>query len=49
MNYKAIFNIQELQEYLSSATIVAFDFETAPDDACRNNDRAALDAHKSHG
>jgi len=27
---------------------VAFDFETAPDEAYRSEDRAALDAHKSH-
>lgn len=48
MDYKAIFTIQELQNYLSSATVVAFDFETAPDEKYRNEEKAALDAHKSH-
>lgn len=33
---------------MSGAAVVAFDFETAPDDKYRNDDRAALDAHKSH-
>lgn len=48
MDYKAIFNIQELQEYLSGAAIVAFDFETAPDEKYRKEEKSALDAHKSH-
>lgn len=48
MSYKFISTLQELQNYLSGAALVAFDFETAPDDEYRNEDRAALDAHKSH-
>lgn len=48
MNYKVILMIEELQNYLAAAPVVAFDFETAPDEKYRNEDKAALDAHKSH-
>lgn len=48
MPYKAIYTLQELQTYLSGASLVAFDFETAPDEKYRNEEKAALDAHKSH-
>ncbi len=48
MDYKAIFTIQELQNYLSDVDLIAFDFETAPDEKYRNEDKSALDAHKSH-
>ncbi|MDR2044178.1 MAG: bifunctional 3'-5' exonuclease/DNA polymerase [Clostridium sp.] len=48
MLYKSIYTLQQLQTYLSSAPLVAFDFETAPDEKYRNEDKAALDAHKSH-
>lgn len=48
MPYRTILSLPDLQTYLSDASIAAFDFETAPDDAYRNEDRAALDAHKSH-
>jgi DNA polymerase-1 len=34
--------------YLSASTIIAFDFETAPDEPYRGEERAALDPHKSH-
>ena len=46
--YKYILSLPQLHEYLSGATIVAFDFETAPDEKYRNEEKAALDAHKSH-
>ena len=48
MPYRSILSLPDLQAYLSGASIAAFDFETAPDDAYRSDDRAALDAHKSH-
>lgn len=48
MPYRSILSLSYLQTYLSGAPIAAFDFETAPDDAYRNDSRAALDAHKSH-
>lgn len=48
MPYKPIYTLEELRIYLSGATFVAFDFETAPSDKYRHEDKAALDAHKSH-
>jgi len=48
MEYQCITTLGELRAYLSEATLVAFDFETAPDEAYRDEERAALDAHKSH-
>ena len=46
--YKFIANIAELRDYLKPADIVAFDFETAPDEPYRDEDKAALDPHKAH-
>ncbi len=46
--YRTILSIEKLQTYLSGASIAAFDFETAPDGAYISEDKAALDAHKSH-
>jgi DNA polymerase-1 len=46
--YRNILSLLELQEYLSGAPVVAFDFETAPDEKYRREEKAALDAHKSH-
>ena len=48
MSYKAIYTLEDLQIYLSGATLVAFDFETAPDEKYRKEEKSALDAHKSH-
>ena len=48
MSYLCVKTLQEIQHYLSDAAIVAFDFETAPDEKFRDEERAALDAHKSH-
>jgi len=45
--YRANHTLAALQEYLANATRVAFDFETAPDDKYRREDKAALDAHKA--
>jgi DNA polymerase-1 len=46
--YRSILTLSDLQNYLSGAPIVAFDFETAPDERYRREEKAALDAHKSH-
>ncbi|GHU35912.1 hypothetical protein FACS1894105_05380 [Clostridia bacterium] len=46
--YKSTTNIGEIKAYLSAASAVAFDFETAPDEPYRNEEKAALDSHKSH-
>ncbi len=46
--YRAVTDIGEVASYLSGLRAVGFDFETAPDDAYRNDERAALDPHKAH-
>ncbi|MCL1874029.1 MAG: bifunctional 3'-5' exonuclease/DNA polymerase [Clostridiales bacterium] len=46
--YKIIITLEELKEYLSEIMVVAFDFETAPYEKYRKEEKAALDAHKSH-
>ena len=48
MNYRTLTEFSEIKEYLQGASVVAFDFETAPNDEYRAEDKAALDAHKSH-
>jgi len=47
MDYKCITNINIIKNYLSGASEVAFDFETAPSAEYRNVPFAALDPHKS--
>lgn len=47
-NYKCITSVEGIREYIGDANIIAFDYETAPDEAYRNEDKAALDAHKAH-
>ena len=48
MDYNIIYTTKEIHDYISDAGIVAFDFETAPDDKWRDEPKAALDAHKAH-
>ena len=47
-NYKCITSVEGIREYIGDAKVIAFDYETAPDEAYRNEDKAALDAHKAH-
>lgn len=47
MDYKCVTSIKEIKNYLADAKVIAFDFETAPVDAYRNEERASLDANKS--
>jgi len=46
--YRLITKLHDLREYLEDADTVAFDFETAPDETYRDEEKAALDPHKSH-
>ena len=46
-DYKTIRSITEIDAYIGNAEIVAFDFETAAEDAYREEEYSALDAHKS--
>lgn len=47
MPYRCVTVPKEIHDYLQGAAIVAFDFETAPREEYRAEERAALDAHKS--
>lgn len=47
MSYSCVTTLKKIQEYLAGAGIVAFDFETAPLEEYRAEERAALDAHKA--
>ncbi len=47
-NYRCVISVQEIQKYIGNATTVAFDYETAPDEPYRMEEKAALDPHKSH-
>jgi len=48
MDYHIIYTTDAIREYIGGADIIAFDFETAPNDAWRDEPKAALDAHKAH-
>ena len=48
MDYNLIYTSNELRRYIKDVGIIAFDFETAPDDEWRDEPKAALDAHKAH-
>ena len=48
MDYKCVTNLDDVKRYINGARITAFDFETAPDEMYRKEERAALNAHKSH-
>ena len=46
--YKCVTTVDGIKDYIGGSRIVAFDFETAPDDPYREEDKAALDPAKSH-
>ena len=48
MNYRILTGLDDISAELAGDEPVAFDFETAPDDSWRDEERAALDAHKAH-
>jgi len=41
-------SVDDVRAYIKDAKVVSFDFETAPDEKYRNDNMAAIDAHKSH-
>lgn len=47
-NYRCVTSVQEIQDYIGNAAVVSFDYETAPDEPYRTEEKAALDPHKSH-
>lgn len=46
--YQMVTTLDAVYAYLGTARKVAFDYETAPDDAYRDEDKAALDPARSH-
>ena len=46
--YKCVTTAEGIKEYIGSSLLVAFDFETAPDEPYRSEDKAALDPAKAH-
>lgn len=47
-NYRCVTSVQEIQDYIGDSEIIAFDYETAPDEPYRMEEKAALNPHKSH-
>ena len=47
-NYRCVTSVQEIQDYIGNSKIIAFDYETAPDEPYQMEEKAALDPHKSH-
>ena len=46
--YKCANSLTDIKKYIGDSRIVAFDFETAPNVAYRDEDKAALDPAKAH-
>lgn len=46
--YRVVTTVEEILNYIGDSKEVAFDYETAPNDAYRDDDKAALDPAKSH-
>ena len=47
-DYRRVNSMAEVKDYVSGATVVAFDYEAAPNDAFRDDSKAALDSNRSH-
>ena len=47
-HYQCVTDVREIRSYIGGASAVAFDFETAPDEPYRNEDKAALDPARTH-
>lgn len=48
LDYKCVTTVEGIREYLGDAKVIAFDYETAPNDEYRGEERAALDPAKAH-
>ncbi|WP_330696115.1 bifunctional 3'-5' exonuclease/DNA polymerase [Anaerotignum sp.] len=48
MDYICVTTVADIRAYIGDAKVVAFDFETAPSEEYRNEEKAALDPAKSH-
>lgn len=47
-DYKCVITVDEIRKYTNGSRVIAFDFETAPDQPYRDDAKAALDPAKSH-
>lgn len=47
-DYKCVTTVQEIKKYLGDSKLVAFDYETSPDEPYRREEWAALDPAKAH-
>lgn len=47
MDYKCVLDIKEIQDYIDNKQLIAFDFETSPNNKFRDCDKAALDPYKA--
>lgn len=47
-DYKCVTTVDGIRDYIGDSRIVAFDFETAPDDPYREEEKAALDPARAH-
>lgn len=47
-NYNCVTTVTGIRAYIGNSPIVAFDFETAPDEPYRQEDKAALDPARAH-
>ncbi len=48
MDYKVVTTVRGIIKYIGNSPVVAFDFETAPDEAHREEPKAALDPATAH-
>ena len=47
-DYRCVTTVEGIKDYIENNHVVAFDFETAPDEEYRTEDKAALDPAKAH-
>ena len=47
-DYKCIATVDCIQRYIGNSAVVAFDFETAPDEPYREEEKSALDPARAH-
>ena len=47
-NYMLVTDVQGIRAYIGDVKVVSFDFETAPDEPYREDDKAALDPARGH-
>lgn len=48
ITYQCVTTVAGIRDYIGSSYLVAFDFETAPDETYRDEEKAALDPAKAH-